>query len=640
TLMEIVQTCLKEAERHRAVSLAFPAIGTGNMSFPRPLVAKLLLSEVQAFSQRKVPKHLREVVFIVHPTFFGEVSSPTLGVHSMEIGHVTLEVSSGDITKETTDIIVNSSNSTFNLKTGTLQDKALIVTQAGNLQCRHIIHIVGQKDPARIREMVFHVLQECEERRASSAAFPALGTGQGGANPSLVAEAMIDAISDFVAKRQGRVLKLVKIVVFQTDMVSKFHTTMKKREGGNLPEEKSIFSRVKGRESVAEEEEFVMVGEEFSPTIIQLCGDTPHAVRAAKDTLNDLIVKEQMERDIRDPGIAHLSSQQRDTLMDLQRRLTIRIRYLHYLIRLEGLTRDVLTADADIRQMIREAELAERRRRDAALVSSLVEWQYEHRGSFTPFDIFTNLTLEEAFENKRSRINIRINNAEYEADLVRKEAFLRHKWTPAISLRRIEKNDTVALPSTWDPMGGSDLKEVDLLPASKEYQEVATEFTRTGLTHNIVKIVRIQNESLWKGYQVKKASLDSKNGNSNNERRLFHGTHGPSVDHINHHGFNRSYAGKHAAVYGNGTYFAVDPKYSANGTYSRPDAQGHRHMYLALVLVGEFTVGSQGMVVPPEKNPGKSADMYDSVVDNTASPTMFIIFNDVQAYPSYLIVFT
>ncbi|KAG9335533.1 hypothetical protein JZ751_004560 [Albula glossodonta] len=686
TLMEIVQTCLKEAERHRAVSLAFPAIGTGNMSFPRPLVAKLLLSEVQAFSQRKC--FVREFRGQSHghkapsghqakksqqakvqtgqsqhgSAFFGEVSSPTLGVHSMEIGHVTLEVSSGDITKETTDIIVNSSNSTFNLKTGvskaildaagqlvenecsqygTLQDKALIVTQAGNLECRHIIHIVGQRDPARIREMVFHVLQECEERRASSAAFPALGTGQGGANPSLVAEAMIDAISDFVAKRQGRVLKLVKIVVFQTDMVSKFHTTMKKREGGNLPEEKSIFSRVKGRESVAEEEEFVMVGEEFSPTIIQLCGDTPHAVRAAKDTLNDLIVKEQMERDIRDPGIAHLSSQQRDTLMDLQRRLTIRIRRGEAsLIRLEGLTRDVLTADADIRQMIREAELAERRRRDAALVSSLVEWQYEHRGSFTPFDIFTNLTLEEAFENKRSRINVRINNAEYEADLVRKEAFLRDKWAQAVSLKRIEKNDTVALPSTWGPMGGSGLKEVVLLPASQEYQEVAAEFTRTGLANNIVKIVRIQNESLWKGYQVKKASLDSKNGNSNNERRLFHGTHGPSVDHINNHGFNRSYAGKHAAVYGNGTYFAVDPKYSASSTYSSPDAQGHRHMYLALVLVGEFTVGSQGMVVPPAKNPGKSADMYDSVVDKTASPTMFIIFNDVQAYPSYLIVFT
>ncbi|KAG9329909.1 hypothetical protein JZ751_028613 [Albula glossodonta] len=85
-----------------------------------------------------------------------------------------------------------------------------------------------------------------------------------------------------------------------------------------------------GRESVAEEEEFVMVGEEFSPTIIQLCGDTPHAVRDAKNALNDLIVKEQMERDIRDPGIAHLNSQQRDTLMDLQRRLTIHIRYLRY----------------------------------------------------------------------------------------------------------------------------------------------------------------------------------------------------------------------------------------------------------------------------------------------------------------------
>lgn len=94
-----------------------------------------------------------------------------------------------------------------------------------------------------------------------------------------------------------------------------------------------------------------------------------------------------------------------------------------------------------------------------------------------------------------------------------------------------------------------------------------------------------------------------------------------------------------AAVYGNGTYFAVDPKYSAGSTYSKPDTQGHKHMYLALVLVGEFTVGSQSMVVPPQRNTGKSTDLYNSVVDNTSNPTMFIIFSDVQAYPEYHIVF-
>lgn len=92
------------------------------------------------------------------------------------------------------------------------------------------------------------------------------------------------------------------------------------------------------------------------------------------------------------------------------------------------------------------------------------------------------------------------------------------------------------------------------------------------------------------------------------------------------------------AAYGNGSYFAVDPQYSASG-YARPDTSGHKRMYLAKVLVGDYTQGAGGMVVPPAKNSGNSADLYDSVTDNTANPSMFIIFHDVQAYPEYIITF-
>lgn len=49
---------------------------------------------------------------------FGPVLSTSLGVYQMQMGQLALEVSSGDITKETCDVIVNSSNQTFNLKAG------------------------------------------------------------------------------------------------------------------------------------------------------------------------------------------------------------------------------------------------------------------------------------------------------------------------------------------------------------------------------------------------------------------------------------------------------------------------------------------------------------------------------------------
>lgn len=92
------------------------------------------------------------------------------------------------------------------------------------------------------------------------------------------------------------------------------------------------------------------------------------------------------------------------------------------------------------------------------------------------------------------------------------------------------------------------------------------------------------------------------------------------------------------AAIGNGTYFAVDSSYSARG-YSKADAQGNKRMYLARVLVGDYTQGHPGWIIPPAKPSGRCADLYDSVTDNTSIPTTFLIFNDVQAYPEFLITF-
>lgn len=93
-----------------------------------------------------------------------------------------------------------------------------------------------------------------------------------------------------------------------------------------------------------------------------------------------------------------------------------------------------------------------------------------------------------------------------------------------------------------------------------------------------------------------------------------------------------------AAVYGNGTYFALNASYSANNTYSVPNTQGQKHMYLCRVLAGDYTKGQSGIIVPPAKN--ANCDLYDTVVDNPAAPTIFVVFGDYNAYPEYLITFT
>ena len=95
-----------------------------------------------------------------------------------------------------------------------------------------------------------------------------------------------------------------------------------------------------------------------------------------------------------------------------------------------------------------------------------------------------------------------------------------------------------------------------------------------------------------------------------------------------------------ATAFGKGVYFAVNASYSSSPAYSPPDANGYKYIYLARVLTGEFTIGNSSMIVPPAKNPSVNPNvLFDSLVDSSLNPTMYIIFQDAQAYPEYLITF-
>ena len=117
----------------------------------------------------------------------------------------------------------------------------------------------------------------------------------------------------------------------------------------------------------------------------------------------------------------------------------------------------------------------------------------------------------------------------------------------------MKSNEAVSLPSHWDKMPiDADGKEVPfhyipLLKTSEEFKKVQSELLRTssGKITKIQSICRLQNPKLYMSYMIKKQAMDKRNGPRNNERYLFHGTSKESTDAISHHGFNRSYAGKH-----------------------------------------------------------------------------------------------
>ena len=85
-----------------------------------------------------------------------------------------------------------------------------------------------------------------------------------------------------------------------------------------------------------------------------------------------------------------------------------------------------------------------------------------------------------------------------------------------------------------------------------------------------------------------------------------------------------------------GVYFARDASYSSSTTYSKPNADGVQHMFLARVVIGEYCKGVQDALAPPSRD---GAILYDTTVNDIKDPTIFVTYRDSQAYPEYLVRF-
>lgn len=104
-----------------------------------------------------------------------------------------------------------------------------------------------------------------------------------------------------------------------------------------------------------------------------------------------------------------------------------------------------------------------------------------------------------------------------------------------------------------------------------------------------------------------------------------------------------------------GSYFARDARYSSKFCHSTSKhnfiLQKHglapaifqsdppyKCMFLARVLVGEYTLGHPQYSRPPSKDMS-IANFFDSCVDDMMNPKIFVIFDSNQIYPEYIIEF-
>ncbi|XP_007954309.1 protein mono-ADP-ribosyltransferase PARP10 [Orycteropus afer afer] len=191
--------------------------------------------------------------------------------------------------------------------------------------------------------------------------------------------------------------------------------------------------------------------------------------------------------------------------------------------------------------------------------------------------------------------------------------------------------------SLRDPFGRLEC----LAESSEEFQEVVRAFYDTlDAAHSRIRIVRVERVShplLQQQYELQRERLERRCERQPAEQVLYHGTSAPAVPDICAHGFNRSFCGRNGTLYGQGVYFAKRASLSVQDRYSPPDANGHKAVFVARVLTGDYGQGRRGLRAPPPRACGHHLLRYDSAVDSLTQPRIFVIFHDTQALPTHLI---
>jgi len=179
---------------------------------------------------------------------------------------------------------------------------------------------------------------------------------------------------------------------------------------------------------------------------------------------------------------------------------------------------------------------------------------------------------------------------------------------------------------------------------SHEFAAVAADFLKTLPEATIDRLDRIENGYLHESFQLQASILQKQIGRewlSHKMRRmLFHGTQAVEeiINSTDGHGFLPLLAGlATGAMFGDGSYFARDAKYS-DGGYAKTLPNGQKQMLVVDVLVGRSALGEKGMKMCPLL-PGEQFTRYNSLVNNRDDPSIFVIQHSNQAYPSYLVTY-
>ncbi|MCK9615686.1 MAG: macro domain-containing protein [Candidatus Omnitrophica bacterium] len=184
----------------------------------------------------------------------------------MKIKNTEIIITKGDITESNVEAIVNAANNKFYMgggvagaikkkggslieeeaiKQGPVEVGEAVITQAGALKAKYVIHAATMKmdfktDEGIIRKATYNTLKLAQEKKISSIAFCALGCGVGGFSYEAASKIMAQEVFRYLQAAAQPTLKKIEFVLFSEEAVKIFqkniedylkHITGKLREG-------------------------------------------------------------------------------------------------------------------------------------------------------------------------------------------------------------------------------------------------------------------------------------------------------------------------------------------------------------------------------------------------------------------------
>ncbi|KAJ4918143.1 hypothetical protein JOQ06_024736 [Pogonophryne albipinna] len=349
----------------------------------------------------------------------------------------------------------------------------------------------------------------------------------------------------------------------------------------------------------------------------------------------------QVEEKLEHRCVRNMSDYHRICLDMIKRKHAVEIQIQGSIITVSGFKDYVAGGVCDVKLLLEKISTSVSERE----ILRSVQWVYHDPVSSdtTPYSPDATVFIETALRMRMQKVDILLDNQPHTINFEKMQEYniasgksvkISRKMPASGALDEDIPEEEYSLLSNLPEVSKVDEESDEFQNVVKNFYETIKEFHSK---IRIIKVEKLMNRLLYNQYKLKKASVLQRATYPVIEQTLYHGTSENSVKEICVHGFNRSFCGKNATVYGQGVYFAVNSALSVQEQYSPPNADGHKYVFVSKVLTGDYTKGCHSMKTAPLKETEGIPLRYDSVTDDITKPEMFIIFNDTQAFPEYLI---